>query len=555
MLLIRIFSKEILGDIHLLYNTTLFEKILSLIILFVAFFVFNKLNKNDFKSVKVFNIKTVNFIFWIVFIIGLSIRLYKLDLSLIHDEAFQLQAIQGILKTGFPKYPSGLLYPRGLIYSYCSAFICFLTGKVTVWACRLTSIFFWIATTLLLWKICKKIFNYQTALLVHIVFNFSLFSTAFSRFSRMYMAVAFFALLAFSSFYFAFLKNEKKWTFFFWMAILLSPLTHKIGFLNWVLIPVVFFINKKKSNNFKNLLLVILLILLLTFSTSSGYGSLKGFLLNSYKKLSLSLNFYFPAFYPLIFPWMSLISAIGFIFNLKTVKKKFWSNKSNYFFIPLISFIFLISFTDFKMNQRYLFFLFPFLIITFASSLEQLISFFSETLHISYKLLFTVIFLLIFIYQIKDIKWILNINYGSVIPRYKGVSSHVYVYPDYKTTTNFVKNQYQQDDIIITVADNTMQHSFYFDKINYKLSNQLKVQPKKVVKNNIIGINIKEVKNKIGKKRVWIITSYDSDIDSLKYLHFDMLWPEARNFLNENKNKVVYHGKDNISKVYLFIPE
>jgi hypothetical protein len=549
----RLISPEIIGNIHLFYNTSWIEKILFLIISIFAFLSFKKIKDKK----EVFSQKFFNIAFLVILAIGLTARFHKLDLSLIHDEAFQMQAVKGILKTGLPKYPSGLLYPRGLTYSYLSAFVSFINNQtVTETTCRIVSIFFYFLTTILLFSVAKNIFNKRVALISHLVFSFSFFSIAISRFARMYISVTFFIFAAISSFYFIYFKKDKRWFKVFWSSMFLAMISHNVSLLLFfTLIPLSFFIapQKKVLKNNLPVLAILLLFALIAFFTSSGYGAFIGFFKLIPSFINLKPNFYFLAFYPLVFPFISLITILGFIYNIKTSKTKFWLDKRNFFFFPCVIYVLAITFTNFKMNQRYLFLIFPIIILLFAYALDKLILFFAQELKINYKYFFLASFLTITVYFGKDLTWIAKINYGSKLPRYKGVSSHVYIYPDYKTTSLYVKNHYQDKDIVVSLADNNMQHSFYFENINYWLSKYSETEPK-VIKNQVQNTTIQELKHIIKNKktRVWLITSYDSAETSLNFLHYSFINQKTIDFLKKSQNKIIYHGKDNISKVYLF---
>jgi 4-amino-4-deoxy-L-arabinose transferase-like glycosyltransferase len=109
-------------------------------------------------------------------------------------------------------------------------------------------------------------------------------------------------------------------------------------------------------------------------------------------------------------------------------------------------------------------------------------------------------------------------------------------YPDYKTPVDYLLNNFQDGDIII--SDNSIAKTYLFWEKDAFYLNDLNEGSDMVLINEMIKNN----------DRVWILNTIIND----KRGHFKKRQGLVRKFLDSNEDKVAYVGKDGLSKVYLF---
>jgi hypothetical protein len=162
-------------------------------------------------------------------------------LGLYGDEDHSYLAVKGVLQTGWPEMPSGMLYPRGLLYTYLAAGSALVFGLSEA-ALRFPSALFSLMTLVLLYSIARDVRGPHEALVAAFLFSVSTWDIEMARFARMYEMFLFFSLLAAYAFYRGFLIGERRWRHAVPILFVLACSLHALGVFLLVLFAGVFFV-------------------------------------------------------------------------------------------------------------------------------------------------------------------------------------------------------------------------------------------------------------------------------------------------------------------------
>jgi len=146
----------------------------------------------------------------ILLIIGLFLRLRNLGhySLLVSDDGVTYMAVKSIINYGYSVLPSGLPYPKELVFSYPTAWICKLFGMNEL-CLRVFNIPFGIGSILLIYFLGKELFNRNVGLLSAGIMTFATWNLEFNRFVRSYTLVQFLFILSTYLFFKAFVREEK----------------------------------------------------------------------------------------------------------------------------------------------------------------------------------------------------------------------------------------------------------------------------------------------------------------------------------------------------------
>lgn len=126
---------------------------------------------------------------------GAVLRLVDLGAISFHwDEDLSSLAAKAIAEHGIPELPSGMIYLRGLAFSYAMAASGMWLGFDET-ALRLPAALFGIALIPLCFAFGKRLFGTPVGLVLAALVTFSFWDIEFSRYARMYAAFGFFYLL------------------------------------------------------------------------------------------------------------------------------------------------------------------------------------------------------------------------------------------------------------------------------------------------------------------------------------------------------------------------
>ncbi len=169
------------------------------------------------------------FILTVLFSFALWLRLRNLGVLGIYGDAdYTYFAVKGILETGFPWLPSGMFYPRGLVYSYLAAVSSLIFG-LSEFSLRFPNVLFSIMAMAVLYRMLKEFFGSRVALLTSLLFSISVWDIEIARHARMYEALLFFILLSSWFFYRGFIKGEKYFRFLVPLLFILTTSIHSLG--------------------------------------------------------------------------------------------------------------------------------------------------------------------------------------------------------------------------------------------------------------------------------------------------------------------------------------
>lgn len=137
----------------------------------------------------------------IIVLSGFYVRINGLStLGLAFDEPIHIYAGKSVLETGEPLLPSGIKYERALPFTYSVALSFKLFG-IDELSARLPSVIFGTLSIILIFFIGKRFFGTNVGLLSALVLAFIPFEIAWSRTCRMYSMYQFFFLFEFFAFY------------------------------------------------------------------------------------------------------------------------------------------------------------------------------------------------------------------------------------------------------------------------------------------------------------------------------------------------------------------
>lgn len=137
------------------------------------------------------------------------------------DEYLLLQSTSFIQDMGFPMFPSGGYYVRGIALQYLMAFTTWIIPNKE-FGLRLVPLFFGILTIPVFFMFCKKMVPTIPAVLCSMVLVFSSWHIEFSRFARFYTTFQFMFFLFLYYFYAGYWENEKKYVWWSWGIALIS---------------------------------------------------------------------------------------------------------------------------------------------------------------------------------------------------------------------------------------------------------------------------------------------------------------------------------------------
>ena len=158
-------------------------------------------------------------ILWISVLIGFYLRIKGLSYGGFtnSDEYYIAKSVHNILKYGVPQYPLGGYYTRGLIYQYLSAFL-LLTGVKEVLALRIIPLIFNMLAIPALYLLGKKLGGKIIAVLIVVLFSFSILEIEYARLARYYTPFQTLFIWYIYFLYKVVLENDYK--SFKWMLIL-----------------------------------------------------------------------------------------------------------------------------------------------------------------------------------------------------------------------------------------------------------------------------------------------------------------------------------------------
>lgn len=526
---------------------------------------------------------------WIL-VLWFILRIWSLwSLWLVSDEFTINNAIEWFLNTGIPSLRSWLLYFDTPLHIILTWYLFEIFGN-TEFIQRIPSVIFWTWLGLFIYLISKEVWFWKKiGLILTFLILIDPWFLEYSRFWKWYIMWAFFYLWAI---YF-FLKSlqANKYMYLWVLFTILWILTHKINYVLIFAPIVIFFISLKDKNNLRTQIhsivsfIIIFIWYYLFWKLNSYWFWANGTFLSDFlapsaeknitldlfdkikklipfdfwKSFDFELVYYYAYSLPLINS-LILVWLWGLFLNIKNIKKVL--NKEIVFIIWILwffSFTYLYSIQLFdKVNKWYIFFAMTLIIIFIWFALYILQQYNKKVIY--YLTGFLSIFLLIQSFQI------INSWYGDKIYGPYSIFEGFVFRQDNKTPCEYLSQSYQNGDIFITLG--TPCYCKYYGDIDSNYYVSLSWYSKGVVKEDGNFYDLYEDSK--------IISNYDDFVDTITkynemwkkvyvYSSYSMLtwnselaprvwhiWWWFQWFLEINKNKKIYTGKDNITSIYLF---
>ncbi len=430
------------------------------------------------------------------------------------DEAYTVNAILSILEKGKPILDSGNYYFCPL-YCYPSSFFALLFGS-NAFSFRLYSAILGTVFIILIYYFTKYLFNKQVALLSSLFISFSYWQIAWSREARWYALFEF--LFYVSLFYFwLFLKEKTKNKNKFFLknknlllAILFAittTLTHKLGFLLFLIIIFYLLIHKKSK---KGALFILIIFLIFDYFYNFSFLTILKNKFHFYYNLPYYLNFYLRHYFIFIF-----FAVFAF---LETKNQK--QEKNFLLFVFLIYFIPLSLFSNI-IAYRYLFHLTPIIYILGSLGIYQS---YQNIKNKNLKILFLTIIIIFFFASKEGVFYPQNFYFlESDNPKQKLNHYNYTPQPNFNKAYDFIKKRIKKEEIIISSHPQFnkifLNRPGYWIKYNYSgidNSDKLIKDDKEYYVNAKVIDNLEELKKTISQNHGYIVFDYmasDNRID------------------------------------------
>jgi 4-amino-4-deoxy-L-arabinose transferase-like glycosyltransferase len=507
---------------------------------------------------------------FLIVAVGLFVRVINLgEPGFGTDEPLHVYAAKGILETGEPRYPSGIIYDRGLLFTQAVAFSFKLLG-INEFAARFPSVFFGVLSIILVFFIGRKFFGTMVGLISATFVAFTPFEIAWSRECRMYAMVQFFFLLGFFAFYNGFenlrggaqklsnlssLKHFWKNTAFFsnwglnWKWIILSVISLYISFSLHSLTAIygasiLFYLFLMsllvlRNKGFRELVKSKYLIL---FSMLTVAGIVCLYAIPGMFEFIKNHLFFAPAwargntFNPLYYSLFLSSTAtfpIGVLLILGSIQVVTHEHKEGFYtlvcvMVPLIILTFIPTYVS---ASRYIFNIFPLIILiatysigTFIKTESKMLSELLQRYDMSKHRLFIGGCLLILVFLYISSFWIYH-GYHITVDYYDEKSLGM-THRNWKEACNYVRNNSSPEDIIITTEPLTASY-YQCGNVNYYIRNYPEPQP---MMNNVKGIlDLASLQDVISRNpRGWII------IDAGRFKDPIYMSRDVREFIDQN---------------------
>ena len=263
-------------------------------------------------------------------------------------------------------------------------------------------------------------------------------------------------------------------------------------------------------------------------------------------------TYYSFANYFITLPLLTIFSTFMLlILFLLLLYNKIQDRRVNFLFGSMIFLILLSSVPKLLYEEtRYTFFLVPIIITLVILTFHHLSQmFFAKS---KFSTLFTFLAIIIIFNFSNDfnLKHILNIdaeNYNYRLNYGSRMKNHLYRRWDSRSTTEYVKNNMTQNDLII-INENSLE--YYLPKVDY-FNFYYKHSAFPAITSNS-GLNEKWSGAKLIYKNEDLLDIIENRNETIWYLAFPEFWLRDINFYQKYKNNLVFKGIDNLIEVYKF---
>ena len=392
---------------------------------------------------------------------GFLLRIYHLGTpSFWADEAISANAAAAMVNHGTPSLPSGFIYLRGILNTFFIS-LSFMIFGISEFSARLPSVIFGTIMIPLVYLMGVRAGNGKIGLIAALFITFSVVEIAWSRQARMYQQLQFFYLASLYFFHEYFNdqagkeKSERNLNLAFTILFFIGAvLSHEFGYV-LILVFISYFLIanfegiKKRWMDFaviRNIIglfiiIVFLILFILKFMKSNGFDLISDFLANN----GIGRVEYIETYFNILkteFSFFFFFAIFGAILSLR-------KNRMSRLLL-IISFIipfYILSYYVLLPGTRYLYFIFPILLIFSAYFLDFLIDRVpTYSQHKSKKIGLSFIAIVI-------IPMLIAIGFSQhvfmIMPKEDfdlGVSAPQ---ADFKKAYNYVKQNMQSNDVVI----------------------------------------------------------------------------------------------------------
>lgn len=540
--------------------------------------------------------------------LGFGLRILNVGrLGLLGDEGATFLGARAIVLHGVPILDTGLWVNRGLGYSYLVAAFLSLCGE-SEFALRLPGVLVGTLTIAMSYKLCKSLFDCRrTALIAAAIVALHPWEIEFSRTAREYVMLQLWTVLLLYCFYLGFIRESKAHRLLFALIAVISTIDHLETISLLLLLSILPLVKPWKQLFSPGYLLTCVTasagpvgyfflrpIVFYGISVMRPPNTKASTAVNVASKVSLLTQGSFGSFWVLrtlsaiAGPVLSGVVALGSVLvllllvRLAVIKKKIsWVLPAAYLYWSLLvllaffsmlhkgasSDVALSGISD--MKPRHIYHIFPLAIYAYsltASFLLRLVLGLSNrraklrgATRASIITLLSVVAVLAVVSP-RELPQIVFRTYSDPLPdrvllgtsvkNALSLAPHYDSHPDYKTTSLYVAEHYREGDAVLVTQAPPI-HFFYLgDKVTHRIGlsggagafidSIGQVRERRVNIPRIVSIqSILDVMSE--NDRVWIIDAYGAAARS-----------PVEKWLRDQSERLVYLGKDDKSKVYLF---
>jgi len=512
-------------------------------------------------------------------------------LSLWMDEGFHYLAAQGILKHGYPLYPSGHIYWKAILYAYALAAGSLIFGLKAV-TLRVVSVLCVAGMIGLSYHLGRRFFSRTVGVSAAVILAFSAWELEYARLALYFAPLQLFYLLSLYSFYRGYFEEDKRFKVPAVVFFLLTPLIHQLGMGVIFAYPALFLMRGARRFFRKDVLtgFVVTVFFYLGIQIQEYFFWKVGYV---YEKTDMSLRGmigyffgsfnldYFKEFFQ-SFPRMSLAVLAGLLLCLgavlrrrdgKATSDESASARSPWLFLNLCLVFPLFFFAFFRthVQPRYLAQLFPVFVLLFLLGLQAFSRILVQGLAApvfrinkskTRALLGGLVFIGLVLVLVegagpKRVLSTVNRGYGDPITTDIITRSGRFEHYDHESVGLYVRRNLRPDDLVI--ANHVVFQKIYVGRVDYWLWSGGKgtwdaweetadgwkdfyVGARWI--NNLTGL--RQVVEGNPGRRIWLVTS-----PSL--LRSDHINLEIYDYIAvKNADKLIFRGKDGMSEVFVW---
>jgi len=149
-------------------------------------------------------------------------------LSMWMDEGFHALAVDGVLKHGYPLYPSGHIYWKAILYVYILSGLAKVFGA-TALTFRIFSVLCGAGLLVLTYHVGRRFFTRTIGLLAALILGLSIWEVEYSRLALYFVPLQLAYLACLYVFYRAFVEDRREFRPWVYVLFILIPQIHQLG--------------------------------------------------------------------------------------------------------------------------------------------------------------------------------------------------------------------------------------------------------------------------------------------------------------------------------------